>query len=41
MVDQAQDDPWVIWSIVVGAVVLLLALVAFVAGVVLMVRRRG
>lgn len=41
MVDQAQDDPWVVWSIVVGAVVLLLALVAFVAGVVLMVRRRG
>ncbi|MGN7247395.1 hypothetical protein ACTHQ1_06660 [Janibacter anophelis] len=41
MVDQAQDDPWVVWSIVVGLIVLLVALAIFVAGVVLMVRRRG
>lgn len=40
MVDQSQDDPWVVWSLVVGAVMSVLAVGAFIVGVVLLVRRR-
>lgn len=40
MVHQSQDDPWVVWSLVVGALMTVIAVVAFIGGAVLMIRRR-
>lgn len=40
MVDQAEDDPWVVWSIVGGVVTVLLGVIALAVGVVLLARRR-
>ena len=40
MVHESQDDPWVVWSLVVGAVMTVLATAGFCGGMVLMLRRR-
>ncbi|WP_433955415.1 hypothetical protein [Janibacter indicus] len=39
MVDQASEDPWVVWSLVLGIAACVIALVALVIGIVLLLRR--
>lgn len=40
MVHESQDDPWVVWSLVIGAGMLVTAVGALVVGLVLLIRRR-
>lgn len=39
MVDQASEDPWVVWSLVLGLATSVIALVALVIGIVMLLRR--
>lgn len=39
MVDQASEDPWVVWSLVLGIAACVIALAALVIGIVLLLRR--
>ncbi|MFX4286438.1 hypothetical protein ACQBJO_00345 [Janibacter sp. G349] len=39
MVDQASEDPWVVWSLVLGLAASVIALVALVIGIVMLLRR--